>query len=258
MDLSIHPIRESSCFPFWLGAPFLLDNKMSKDPAVLFYTSDFMTGSFLMTYEERGQYITLLCLQHQKGHLTKEEINTVTKSEQVIEKFELAEDGKYHNKRMHEESLKRKNYSESRKRNVASRYKKKRKSKATYVEHMENENEDIKVLKKKKKKDNIIVCREGNLCDEGVYQLFNDYLEMRRERKKYPTQRAVDLVIKKLNRYGLQEAKQMLTNSIISGWTDVYPLKEKSKSVCEKCGGKGFIIQKGTHGTTEIKCSCRF
>ena len=37
-----------------------------KDPAFLFYSSDFLSGTMLMTDEEIGQYIKLLCLQHQK------------------------------------------------------------------------------------------------------------------------------------------------------------------------------------------------
>ena len=40
-----------------------------KDPAVLFYTQDFLTGTFLMTNEQVGKYIRLLCLQQQNGGL---------------------------------------------------------------------------------------------------------------------------------------------------------------------------------------------
>lgn len=39
----------------------------NKDPAVLFYTSDFLGGAALMNMKERGQYITLLCLQRERG-----------------------------------------------------------------------------------------------------------------------------------------------------------------------------------------------
>ena len=46
---------------------------MSKDPAVLFYTSDFLSGTFTMTNEQVGKYIRLLCLQHQKGRLTEKD-----------------------------------------------------------------------------------------------------------------------------------------------------------------------------------------
>ena len=40
-----------------------------KDPAFLFYSSDFLSGTMLMNNEEIGIYIKLICLQHQQGHL---------------------------------------------------------------------------------------------------------------------------------------------------------------------------------------------
>ena len=42
---------------------------MAKDPAFLFYSNDFLTGTYTMTDEQVGKYIRLLCLQHQKGEL---------------------------------------------------------------------------------------------------------------------------------------------------------------------------------------------
>ena len=52
---------------------------MAKDPAVLFYTSDFLSGTFTMTNEQVGMYIRLLCLQHQKGKLSeKDMLSTVS------------------------------------------------------------------------------------------------------------------------------------------------------------------------------------
>mgnify|MGYP001083019820 CR=1 FL=1 len=47
----------------------------NKDPAILFYTSDFLGGAALMSMKERGQYITLLCLQRERGHMTENEIS---------------------------------------------------------------------------------------------------------------------------------------------------------------------------------------
>jgi len=44
---------------------------MAKDPAFLFYSSDFLSGTFTLSNEHKGMYITLLCLQHQKGRLKK-------------------------------------------------------------------------------------------------------------------------------------------------------------------------------------------
>ena len=45
-----------------------------KDPAFLFYSSDFLSGTMLMTDEEVGKDIRLLCLQHQKGHLKEKDM----------------------------------------------------------------------------------------------------------------------------------------------------------------------------------------
>lgn len=51
-----------------------------KDPAFLFYSSDFLSGTLLMSDEEIGQYIKLLCLQHQKGHLKEKDMMNICKS----------------------------------------------------------------------------------------------------------------------------------------------------------------------------------
>lgn len=77
----------------------------NKDPAVLFYTSDFLSGCALMDMRERGQYITLLCLQRERGHMTMQEITRAVKkpSDEVMSKFRQDEEGKYYNHRMEQE-----------------------------------------------------------------------------------------------------------------------------------------------------------
>ena len=66
----------------------------NKDPAVLFYTSDFLSGCALMDMRERGQYITLLCLQRERGHMTMQEITRAVKkpSDEVMSKFRQDEE----------------------------------------------------------------------------------------------------------------------------------------------------------------------
>lgn len=115
---------------------------MSKDPAVLLYTADFLTGTMTMSDEHVGMYIRLLCLQHQKGILTKEDMTYICKSyvKDVYDKFKVDEQENYYNERMKFETDKRSKYSESRRNNVLNRYHKKPKTKPTYVKHMENEN----------------------------------------------------------------------------------------------------------------------
>ena len=90
-----------------------------KDPAFLFYSSDFLSGTMLMTDEEIGQYIKLLCLQHQKGHLKEKDMLNICKTynEDIFSKFKKDEEGNYYNERLEYEANKRKAYSESRRNN---------------------------------------------------------------------------------------------------------------------------------------------
>jgi len=122
---------------------------MAKDPAVLFYTSDFLTGVRRMTYEQVGKYITLLCMQHQYGSLTEKDMMHIcgTYDEDIWLKFEKTDSG-FINKRMHEEAEKRKKYSESRRNNKLNTTKKHDMTNISlsYDKHMENENENENVV----------------------------------------------------------------------------------------------------------------
>ena len=93
----------------------------SKDPAFLFYSADFIVGCSDLTMEERGQYITLICLQHQKGHLSEKNIKIAvgTVSEDVLDKFQVDENGCYFNKRVEEEIDKRTKYLSAQRENGA-------------------------------------------------------------------------------------------------------------------------------------------
>jgi uncharacterized protein YdaU (DUF1376 family) len=91
---------------------------MAKDPAFLFYSSDFLSGVTDLTMEERGQYITLLCLQHQKGELNEKTIRLTvgSVSVDVLAKFQKSGDC-YKNLRLETEILKRLEFTESRRLN---------------------------------------------------------------------------------------------------------------------------------------------
>lgn len=87
---------------------------MSKDPAFLFYASDFLTGVSDLSMDERGVYITLLCLQHQKGRLTKKMISLCggNATADVMAKFRQDENGLFYNERLEVEIDKRKQHAE--------------------------------------------------------------------------------------------------------------------------------------------------
>ena len=119
-----------------------------KDPAFLFYSSDFITGTYFMTDEQVGKYIRLMCMQHQKEKLSEKDMLKICKTydEDIYNKFIKDEQGYYYNKRLLEEIEKRKAYSESRRNNRKGKNKKEEKETDinnicnSYDEHMENEN----------------------------------------------------------------------------------------------------------------------
>jgi hypothetical protein len=114
-----------------------------KDPAFLFYSSDFLTGTMLLNMEQRGKYITLLCLQHNKGRLSEKDMLHICGAydSDVFAKFTKDEEGYFFNERLSTEVQKRKAYSESRRNNRTK--KDMTNISNTYVPHMENENENI-------------------------------------------------------------------------------------------------------------------
>jgi hypothetical protein len=131
---------------------------MAKDPAFLFYSSDFLNGVADLTMEERGQFITLLCLQHQKGTLTDKTIRLSlgSVSVDVLSKFSKDKDGNFFNERLNEEIEKRIQFTESRRNNGSKGGRPKNNTKPlglakhNLMEDVnENENEDININKSK-------------------------------------------------------------------------------------------------------------
>ena len=110
-----------------------------KDPAFLFYSNDFLSGTMLMSNEEVGKYIRLLCIQHQQGYLTNEDMTDMKATKKILNKFKQNEDGNYYNERLKYEANRRKNYTESRRNNLKNAHM------GSHMEthmdkHMENEN----------------------------------------------------------------------------------------------------------------------
>lgn len=124
---------------------------MGKDPAVLFYTSDFLSKTEMFTFEQKGQYIHLLCNQHQNGHMPNDYMLRILgdKLNPVWSKFQEDEKGYWYHDRMDKEKERRSKYSESRRLNISHRYESTHED--TYVgrmkPHMETVTETITVNK---------------------------------------------------------------------------------------------------------------
>lgn len=151
---------------------------MSKDPAILFYSSDFLTGTMLMSNEQVGKYIRLLCLQHQKDFLSEKDMLKIceTYDEDIWNKFVKSDDG-YYNQRMKDEKEKRFNYSESRRNNRKKKESEKDMSNIskTYVQHMENENENENVNINENKNINVnssITKKENKENENSIHKSF--------------------------------------------------------------------------------------
>ena len=134
---------------------------MAKDPAFLFYSSDFLSGTFTMSDEQIGKYIKLLCFQHQKGIITEKDMLKICNGydEDIICKF-VKTDAGYYNARLKEEADKRSAYSESRRKNKMKKdiTDDTKNTSSSYEQHMENENENEDEIKN----ENNIIPKSSN------------------------------------------------------------------------------------------------
>lgn len=120
---------------------------MAKDPAFLFYPGDWLGGTMGMTIEQKGCYFELLMLQFNLGKFNDQQIrHTLGASYDAawpIVKGKFKTDGTYYwNEKLDSEKAKRRNFTDSRKKNL---------HKGTHMQthteqRMENENEDVNVL----------------------------------------------------------------------------------------------------------------
>jgi hypothetical protein len=221
---------------------------MAKDPAFLFYYQDFLVGTEFMPNDEVGAYIRILCHMADKGKLSKEDMQSICRgyafTKRLQSKFLVDEEGLFYNQRLSLEVEKRKFYSESRRNNAKA-----------YAKHMEDENENIN-------KDKFLFFK-----DSDFLKTWGDFLEMRKKIRKPATDRAKDLILKKLHKDDIKMAMARLEQSIVNGWQDVYPLKEAKQSgtqqsqvrhdpkpnkSCTNCNGTGKFLVNGK----ESQCWC--
>ena len=104
-----------------------------------------------MSDEQVGKYIRLMCLQHMKGELTEKDMLFICKTydEDIWNKFERTAAGTFFNSRLQDVIEKRKQYSESRRKNRAGKTKDMKNTSITYDNHMGNGNGNENVKEKK-------------------------------------------------------------------------------------------------------------
>ena len=87
----------------------------------------------------------------------------------------------------------------------------------------ENDNIKEKINKKEKYYEN-----------EELNNLFLEFLELRKKIKAVNSERAINMLIKKLSNYDDDLKKQMIERSILNSWKDVYEIKEEVKKYSDE------------------------
>ena len=195
---------------------------MAKDPAVLLYTSDFLSGTRTMTNEEVGMFIILLCLQHQSGRLTEKDMLSICGKyvEAVYSKFQLV-DGYYINKRMYEEAEKRSKYTESRRNNASAKHMQKHMD-----NHMENENENINENRNR----NVLVYPSFEF--QNLWEEWIEYKKVElKDRYKSPKteQTAINNLIKLCNG-DIRIAEEIVNNSIANKYKGLFKVNNQTQA----------------------------
>lgn len=211
---------------------------MAKDPAFLFYSSDFLSGIQDLTMEERGQYITLLCLQHQKGHLSQKVILLAVghAAADVMAKFRQDSAGLWYNIRLEEEIEKRKVHTDKQRERALEGWKKRKNDAAASTTAkapalpLENENaiEDENVIEVKKKKE----CEIIFPFDSPAFKaMWSNWIEYRRQIKKpYKSDMAVQAALKNLSQYPEDVAIKMIEQSVSNQWQGIFELKQNNSN----------------------------
>ena len=118
---------------------------MAKDPAFLFYSSDFLTGTMFMSNEQIGLYIRMLCAQHQHDgridtNVLRTQCDSITNGQVVYSKFKHDDRGSY-NPRLELEMERRREKSRKAAESVMNRWNKKDKNNTSKDVYESNTNE---------------------------------------------------------------------------------------------------------------------
>lgn len=136
---------------------------VTRDPAILVYTSDLIRMMADLTFEEKGQFMTLLLLQHQHGEVSDKviKLQVPNVSPDVLAKFEKGEEG-YWCLEWASWIQKRRDYAESRRKNSVKRKKNENNYDTPY---------DIEIISTTKTHDDTY----NNTCDDETINTTKSY-----------------------------------------------------------------------------------
>jgi hypothetical protein len=66
--------------------------------------------------------------------------------------------------------------------------------------------------------------------NDAINEIFTEFINQRKKLKAVNSERAINTLINKLNKYDDETKYKMIENSIVNSWKDVYELKENKKT----------------------------
>lgn len=218
---------------------------MAKDPAFLFYSSDFLTGTMFMSDEQVGKYIRLLCAQHQNGRITPAQMHRLCHGNadaEILEKFDRDDKGNFFNARLEEEIEKRSQYSEKQSERAKKRWKKtntdalpsESDGNAVAMPKIEDENENenkdknkgvVGEKNKKPKKPDLILDH----CPPHLLKGLELWLPYKAEKRQKYTQRGIETAFTLWARdYPTEDAFiSAVRFSMSQNWSGIFPPKNQ-------------------------------
>lgn len=148
--------------------------KKAKDPCFLFYSEDWMMGTYAMTQAQKGCFVDLMTLQHQGIKITDAVVRKVcggidSDIEVVMEKFIKDIDGTYYNRKMREVMMEREAFKLKQSERASKRWAK------NVPSHMQERMRERSTRLKDEDKDKELNTIED--LDANQYQSLNDLYE---------------------------------------------------------------------------------
>jgi len=215
---------------------------MAKDPAFLFYTSDFLTGTMFLSHEQTGIYIRLLCSQHQHGGIIdKVSFNSLVGTHDILRaKFIETETGFYNERLAIEVDLRAKKSSNMSQ--TAKEVWEKRKQERALAEQKKNkrntnvQKNDTNVLQTEDVNEDVNTNENKGLKLPYTSELFLENWKILTGQKKWNKKSAAALQasLNILAKETEQDAIQMMQNSIAGEWQGLFPLTKKPQQPTEQ------------------------
>lgn len=218
---------------------------MGKDPAFLFYSSDFLTGTMFFSNEQVGLFIRMLCAQHQHGgRINTNELRTqcerIANGDAVYSKFKHDKRGSY-NERLEKEMIKRSKKGESARESANYRWqnkKPKQSERNAIAMRSENENEIENESINENNIQKVIFENFGDFANELV-PVWEEWITFKKQQfnfkfKTTKSEITAILNLKKLSNASTDSAIDIIRQSIANGWKGLFEIKTKLDAGAER------------------------